>query len=318
MVIAIKYKEAITMTRAARIKEPTAIYHIMSHSITEFDLFPNNADKEYFLDLMQKYNAKHNCKTYGYCLMTNHYHLIIDTCGYDISKYMKSLNQSHVRYINKTYKRKGHLLAERFKSKIIDSDEYMMTVSAYIHNNPKDLPGYNGKEFEYPYSSMGIYLGKVKDKRNLVDTDYILGYISENDRKKAVKAYAEMVIERRDIGINKKLREYLDEFNKEQYEYISHRRIILRDKKPEEVIKLISEKLGIEDISILMHRWKRNAMEFRQVTAYVLNNFCGLSINEITKLMYNISNSCCAKLSNKGYEAFRNNSSLKECFIGNN
>jgi putative transposase len=305
------------MPRAARIKDSTAIYHIMSHSITEFDLFPDNADKEYFLDLLQKYNAKFSCKTYGFCLLTNHYHIIIDTCGFDISKYMKSLNQTYVKYINKIYKRKGHLLTERFKSKIIDSDDYMLTVSAYVHNNPKDLPGYNGREFEYPYSSMGIYLGKIKDKRELIDTDHILGCINENDRSKAIKAYSEMVTERRDIGINKKLREYLNEFNKEQYEYKSYRKVILRDKKPDEIIKLIAEKLGVEDINILMHRWKRNALQFRQITAYALYNYCGLSINEVAKQMHNISNSCCAMLSNKGYEALRANNYLKECLIGN-
>jgi putative transposase len=310
-------QEDIVMPRAPRKKDPTAIYHVMSHSITEFDLFTDNADKEYFLNLLQKYNAKHNCKIYGYCLMTNHYHIILDTCGFDISKYMKSLNQSYARHINNTYKRKGSLLAERFKSKIIDSDKYLMTVSAYVHNNPKDLPGYNGREFEYPYSSMGIYLGKVKDRRNLVDTDYILGCVNEIDRDKAIKAYSEIVIEKRDIGINSKLREYLEAFEKEQYEYRSYRKVILRDKKPEDVIKLIAEKLGIEDINILMHRWKRNALQFRQITAYALNNFCGLSINEITKQMHNISHSCCAMLSNKGYEALRANNHLRECLIGN-
>jgi len=230
---------------------------------------------------------------------------------------MKSLNQSYVRHVNKKYKRKGHLLDERFNSKIINSDKYLMTVSAYVHNNPKDIPGYNGKEFKYPYSSMGIYLGQMKDKRNLVDTDYILGCVSEKGRREAIKAYSEMVVERRDIGINNKLREYLDEFHKEQYEYKSYRKVILRDKKPEEVIKLIAEKLGIEDINILTHRWKRNALQFRQITAYALNNFCGLSINEITKRMYNISHSCCAILSNKGYEALKRNYNLKECLLGN-
>ena len=288
----------------------------MSHSISEFNLFPDSSDKEYFLDLLQKYNSKHNCKIYGYCLMSNHYHIILDTCGFDVSKYMKSLNQSYVRHVNKTYKRKGHLLAERFKSKIIDTDNYLMTVSAYIHNNPKDLDSYTGREFEYPYSSMGIYLGKVRDRRNLVDTDFILGSIYKSNRSKAIKAYTEMIIQRGELGINKKLKEYLDEFNKEQYEYKSYRNIILRDKKPEEVIKLIAEKLGINDINILKHRWKRNALQFRQITAYALNNYCGLSFNEITKQMHNISSSCCAILSNKGYEALRANSYLKECLIG--
>ena len=125
------------MPRAARIKDPTAIYHTMSRSITEFDMFPDDSDKERFLDLLQKYKEKYQCKVYGYCLMTNHYHLIIDTCGFDISKFMKSLNQSYVKYINKKYKRRGHLLTERFNSKIISTNDYMMTVSAYIWSHSK-------------------------------------------------------------------------------------------------------------------------------------------------------------------------------------
>lgn len=304
------------MPRASRKKNPEAIYHVMAHSISEFDLFPSNSDKDYFLDLLHKFNDKYNCKIYAFCLMSNHYHIIIDTCGFDISKYMKSLNQSYVKFINKKYNRKGHLLTERFNSKIISTDDYLLTVSAYIHNNPKDLPDYSGKEFDYPYSSMGIYLGKTYDKRSLIDTAYVLGCVNEIDKVKAIKAYCEMVIERRDIGINRKLKEYLDEFLREQYEYKSNRKVILRDKKPEDIIELVAKRLGIEDVNILSHRWKRNAMLFRQVTAYSLNNFCGLSIKEVTKLMLNISQSCCAVLSNKGYDVLKQNNQLKEFIIG--
>ena len=304
------------MPRTARIKDPTAIYHVMAHSISEFDLFPDKSDKDCFLDILKKYKVKNNCRIYAYCLMSNHYHIIIDTNGFDISKFMKGLNQSYVMFINRKYKRKGHLLTERFHSKIIDSDEYLLTVSAYVHCNPKDLPDYNGKEFDYPYSSMGIYLGKVKDKRNLVDTDFILGCVNEANKSRAIKAYADMVLERRDIGINKKLKAYLDDFKNEQYEYKSYRKVVLRDKKPEEIIKLIADKLGIQDTEVLMHRWKRKSMQFRRITAYALNNLCGMGINEVTKRMQNISASCCSMLSNKGYEDLQRNSVLKECLLG--
>jgi putative transposase len=304
------------MPRAARMKEPTAIYHIMSRSITEFDLFPDNSDREKFLDLLQECMQKFHGKIYGYCLMTNHYHLIMDTCGCDISKIMKSLNQKYVNHIKRTYKRRGHLLAERFTSKIIDTDEYLLTVSAYVHNNAKDLPGYGGRESEYPYSSMGIYLGKMKDRRNIVDTDFILGCVNESNKSRAIKAYGEMVVERRDAGINRKLKQYLDEFRKEQYEYKSYREVILRDKRPEEIISILAEKYKIKDISGLMHRWKRRTMEFRQVVAYTLTVFCGLNVREVCKYMHNITGSCCAKLCNKGFEVFSKNSEIKSIILG--
>jgi putative transposase len=223
---------------------------------------------------------------------------------------MKSLNQTYVKFINKKYKRRGHPLADRFNSKIIDTNEYLHTVSAYVHNNAKDLPEYNGKEFEYPYSSMGIYMGKHKDKRDL-------GCVNESDKSKAIRAYTKMVIEKRDVGINRKLREYLDAFKKEQYEYKSYREVILRDKKPEEVIKTIAKEFGINDITELNHRWKRNTMEFRQVVAYTLTVYCGLKIVEVCKYMHNITASCCGKLVNRGFELFSKKSEIKLILIGN-
>lgn len=304
------------MPNAARKKEPTAVYHIMSRSITEFDLFPSNSDKEKFLYILKECLVKFHCKLYCYCLMSNHYHLILDTCGYDISKFMKVLNQRYVIYIKYIYNRKGHLLAERFKSKIINSDQYLMAASAYIHNNAKDIPEYNGREFDYPYSSMGIYIGKRKDKIGIVDTDFVLGCIDETNKDKALKEYSDMVIEMRDLGISNKLKQYLAEFKNEQYEYKSYRQVILRDKRPEEFVKIIAEKLGIINETQMMHRWKRKTMNFRGVLAYTLNVFCGMNISEVCKFMNNITASCCSKLRDKGFEIICRDKEMRLHILG--
>jgi putative transposase len=304
------------MPRCARIKGPLAIYHVTSRSITEFDLFPDNTDKEKFLDLLKNNAEKNHCKVYGYCLMTNHYHIILDTCGYDISAFMRVLNQRYARHINDTYNRKGHLFGDRFNSKIIDTEKYLLTVSAYVHNNAKDIPGYNGREEEYPYSTLGFYLGIRKDRRNLVDTTFVLGCINEENKERAIKSYAAMVIEKRDTGINTKLRQYLAEFKSEQYEYKPYRQIIFRDKKPEEIVKLIAEKFGITDTNQMMFRWKRKTMGFRSVLAYTLNVFCGMNIKEVCNYMKNITTSCCAKLRDKGYEIIRLDHEINSIILG--
>jgi putative transposase len=304
------------MARTARKKDPAAVYHVMSRSISEFQLFPEDSDKDYFLDLLQKLAEGYHIKIYSFCIMDTHYHLLIDACGYDISKLMKSLNQRYVKYVNRKYKRRGHLLNERFTSKIIDNFEYLISASSYIHNNPKDLEKYTGREYEYRYSSMGIYLGIHKDRRNLVDTSFILKSINENDRSRAVQAYREIVAEQCQTGLNTKQAKYIAEFQKEQYEYQSHRETIVRDKDPEEVIKTVAGKLGIEDTSEIMHRWKRRAMEFRRVVAYALNVFCGMGMKEISRRMYNISSSCCARLCNEGFEIMKKNSEIKNLLLG--
>jgi putative transposase len=298
------------MPRVARIKNPEAIYHVMARSITEFDLFPEDDDKNYFLDLLKICKEKCRCSVYAYCLMTNHYHILLDTNGFDISKFMKSLNQRYVKYINKKYHRRGHLLADRFNSKIVTNSEYALTVSAYIHNNCKDISEYSNRVFEYPYSSMGIYIGKQKDRRNIINTDFILGYVNENDRQRALIAYTEMVSEKRETGINVKLRKYLEEFEKEQFTYKSYRTVFLRDKMPEEIINKIAERFGNKDTKEIMHKWKRSSMKFREVVAYTLTTFCGMGTKETCTYMKNISGTCLARLSDKGFRQFANDPKL--------
>lgn len=300
------------MPRTARIKNPEAVYHVMARSITEFDMFPKDEDKNHFLDLLKKCVEKWHCKVYAYCLMTNHYHILLDTNGFDISSFMKSLNQRYVRYINKKYGRIGHLLADRFNSKVVTNREYALTVSAYIHNNAKDISEYSSKVSEYPFSSMGIYIGKQKDERNLVDKDFILMFVNENDKNCAIKAYIEMVEERREAGTNKELREYIEEFNKEQYEYKSYRTVLLRDRKPEEIIEAIAKKLGITDTKEMMHRWKRNSMKFRETVAYALTTFCGLGTKEACEHMKNITGASLARLSERGFSHFNNETDIKD------
>jgi len=307
--------EVIPMCRTAREKDPEAVYHIMARSISEFDMFKDDEDKGRFLDILFECKEKYHCKVYEYCLMTNHYHILLDTNGFDISKFMKSLNLRYVKYVKKKYKRRGSLLAERFNSKIISDTKGLLTVSAYIHNNPKDIPEYSHRVMEYPYSSMGIYLGKKKDIRGIVNTDYILRCINETDISKALKAYIEMVTERREAGINKKLNQYLEEFEKEQYEYRQYRTTLLRNMKPDEVVAMIAEKLGIPDTRVIMCRWRRHSMKFREAVAYALTVFCGMGTKQACSYMKNISGSTLARLASRGFELFRKNAVLDGLFM---
>ena len=124
------------MARKARLKADDAIFHIMCKSISEVNLFRDDQDKEKYIYLLKKYKKLYNVKIYGYCLMDNHAHLLVDSNGADISKVMHGINFSYAMYFNKKYKREGHLFKDRFMSKIVDNDRYLKTVSLYIHNNP--------------------------------------------------------------------------------------------------------------------------------------------------------------------------------------
>jgi REP element-mobilizing transposase RayT len=104
----------------------------MVRSISDVPLFRDDNDKDKYLLFIQKYQKKLGFKVYAYCLMTTHGHLIIDANGADISKVMHGINQCYAQYFNFRHKRHGHVFQDRFKSKVVDSEEYLFTLSAYI------------------------------------------------------------------------------------------------------------------------------------------------------------------------------------------
>ena len=107
------------MPRMARVKIVDGKYHVMVRSLKELDLFKEDDDKIKYLSLLKKYQLKFGFQIYAYCLMNNHGHLIIDTCGADISKIMHGINFSYACYFNRKYTRYGPVFQDRFKSKIL-------------------------------------------------------------------------------------------------------------------------------------------------------------------------------------------------------
>ncbi|WP_243108607.1 transposase [Clostridium rectalis] len=94
--------------------------------------------------------------------MNNHAHFIIDSNGADISRIMHSLDFRYAINYNNKYHRHGHLFQDRFKSKIINNENYLIKASAYIHRNPVDIKKYANSPEKYNYSSLGVYLGIKK------------------------------------------------------------------------------------------------------------------------------------------------------------
>jgi putative transposase len=294
------------MPRKAREKYPEAIFHIMCRSIPEVLLLRDDDDKNYYLGLLKRYTDQYNCAVYGFCFMDNHLHFHFDPKGFDVSKFMHSTNTAYVRYYNVKYKRYGRLFQDRFESRVLDTDEYNLTVSAYIHNNPKDIEGFSGKEEKYEYSSYGVYLGQRADIHKLVDKSYIMGLFGVNKEEDFRSRYFTFVSHQRDIGSFKELDKKLS--TAIEYEYISGRKVILRDLPPSKVITYIYDKLNTStgNSSILSDNRKIN--EFRAFTAYTLRVLCGLGYKEICNNIYNITISGCSKLCAKGNSLIRSES----------
>lgn len=292
--------KVIELPRKAREKHNEAIYHIMCRSVSEILLFRDDEDKDRYLKLLKRYADKYRCSIYAYCLMNNHLHIHFDPKGYDISKFMHSLNTAYVLYYNKKYKRHGHLFQERFQSRILSNDRYNLAVSAYIHNNPKDIEGYAGRVEEYQYSSYGIYLRISKDRYNLIDMGFIQGLMGIRSRKNLAKKYFKFVARQKDV---ESVDKYTDEdIETSENEYISGRKIVIRELTPVKVIEYISKKLKQPTNNILSNQRKQKQYEFRAFVAYVLRVLCGLGYKQICEHMYNITVSGCSRLCDKGFE----------------
>jgi len=160
-----KRKENVYLPRISRRKSCTQTYHIMLRGINKEDIFLDTFDNMKFLKILKITKDKYNFELYGYCLMKNHIHLIIN--HKEISLIMKSIAVSYANYFNKKYNRVGHLFQDRFRSRAIENKEYMKNVLRYVHQNP--VKAGICDIHKYKWSSYNEYIKELDE--NLIDKE---------------------------------------------------------------------------------------------------------------------------------------------------
>ena len=125
------------MGRTARASQGGFVYHVLNRGNGRADVFHNDDDYAAFVTLMQEAHEKVPMRLVGYCLMTNHFHLVLWPHGDgDLSRWMQWLMTAHVRRYHLHYKRSGHVWQGRFKAFPIQDDEHYLTVLRYVERNP--------------------------------------------------------------------------------------------------------------------------------------------------------------------------------------
>ncbi len=178
------------MSRALRIEYPGAFYHVMHRGNAGEDLFKSPGDREKFIEYISKAVDRYELKIHTYCLMTNHYHLLIETPQPNLSQAVKWVNVSYAAYFNRKWRRVGHLFQGRFKAILVDADEYLKHLSRYIHLNPMRANLVEHPR-EYKWSSYPIFSGYVKPPPWL-ETNCLLSLFGK-DRNKAKQRYRNFV-----------------------------------------------------------------------------------------------------------------------------
>ena len=164
------------MPRHARKKSKTGIYHIIMRGINRQSIFEDDEDYERFIETLRSYKAISEYEIYAYCLMGNHFHLLLKVGKEDLELIIKRIAGSYVYWYNLKYSRSGHLFQDRYKSEVVEYDPYLLTVIRYIHQNPIKA-GLCDCVLGYKYSSYGEYT--TADSR-LIDVSFALS-IADKD-----------------------------------------------------------------------------------------------------------------------------------------
>jgi REP element-mobilizing transposase RayT len=178
------------MARPLRITFPGAFYHVTSRGNEQKAVFRSKRDREKFLEYLQSATERYNARIQAYCLMDNHYHLLLETPSANLPQIMRHINGAYTTYFNIKRSRSGHLFQGRYKAILVDKDSYAKELSRYIHLNPVraemvKTPG------AYPWSSYNAYIGK-SEAPDWLHRDFILAYFGKRPTA-AQKGYRDFV-----------------------------------------------------------------------------------------------------------------------------
>ena len=165
------------MARPLRIIFPGAFYHITSRGNEQRVIFKSQRDRKKFLSYLESATQRYDARIHAYCLMDNHYHLLIETPSGNLPQIMRHINGAYTTYFNVKRKRSGHLLQGRYKAILVDMDIYAKELSRYIHLNPIRTKMVEMLE-NYEWSSYLEYIGRKKPQPWLA-RDFILSYFGQ-------------------------------------------------------------------------------------------------------------------------------------------
>lgn len=181
----------IIMARSARLLLSQSYYHIMTRGNNKTVVFRDDADYDYFLELIAKYKEKHPFDLYHYCLMPNHVHFQVKTKNAsDFAVFMKKINLAYFHHYRQKYGWTGHLWQGRYKSQPIGKDAYFIQCGKYIEINPaRKKLAQNPRD--YFYSSHNYY---AFGEPNVLITEDIFYNDLGKTKKERQKAYQKLII----------------------------------------------------------------------------------------------------------------------------
>jgi putative transposase len=169
------------MARPLRIQYSGAVYHVTCRGNERKEIFRDDLDKKTFLEILAHSSRIYKIKIFSYILMDNHFHLLIETPLGNLGEFMRRFNITYTGYYNRRHNRVGHLYQGRYKSILVDKENYLSVLSRYIHLNPVRIKVMEQKTKEekiqhlqnYKWSSLPGYINKG-EREQFVDYAIVL------------------------------------------------------------------------------------------------------------------------------------------------
>ena len=312
------------MARPLRIEYEGALYHITARGNERRNIFFSKTDYEKFLHYVAEAKKKFGIKLYAYVLMSNHFHLVVETPAANLSKTMQYINGSYTTYVNIKRRRSGHLFQGRYNAIIIDRENYLLELSRYVHLNPVRANMVQKPE-EYLYSSYKSYI--LNNGKSIVDESQILEMISDKkgQAKLQYKRFVEAAVGREPddphknvyggiiLGGTAFIKDTLKTIKAEllQKDEIAHSRKLKTGYGIEEIVDCIARfnKISKEEIV------KNNHRELRKLTIYFIKKNTGATNRQIGEYFGGIQSSAVSKIVERISNELVNNRKLRKVIV---
>lgn len=278
------------MARPLRIEYEGALYHITARGNERNPIYREEGDYQKFFDFLSELPQRYGILIHGYILMSNHYHLLVETPKGNITKVMHYLNTTYTGYFNKKYKRVGHLFQGRYKGILVEKERHLLSVSRYIHLNPVRA-GLVKRPEEYRWSSYPDYIGRGK-KKGWLTCDWILGQYSIDEAKARglYKAFIDEGLTLKEnpfdnlksglmLGSESFIEEVRGKVKLKKHREIPESRRLVRSIKHEDVIAAVAKRLKVSGQEITKAGRRDNLA--RKISLYLLRRHTDRSNEEI-------------------------------------
>jgi len=294
------------MARPLRIQYENAYYHVTCRGNAREDIFGDDADRNAFLELLARSAEIYQVDILAFVLMTNHFHIVIKTPLANLQEFMRHFNISYTSYFNRMHHRVGHLYQGRYKSFVIDADNYLMEVSRYVHLNPvrikkKEILPVEDRRKQlrgFQWSSYPDYTREMTRYPWLNRHEVLTYFGGDNPGSGGGKAYAQFVESGLSVDVSTPLekgkghgiigdKSFIEKISARYFKSMEKREVpalrkIERHINPERILDAVAVVTGAEKSAFLVRGYQDIA---RGLAMELLYRHGGLSQREIGELM---------------------------------